>query len=79
MRQLIKMIIMIQYIYLDFNKALDRVPHLRLLNKVKAHGIDGKSLPWIKEWIVADSNELALTERNLSGGMLLVESRRGQC
>ena len=31
-------------IYLDFQKAFDKVPHQRLLLKLKAHGIeDGKS------------------------------------
>ena len=29
-------------IYLDFSKAFDKVPHQRLLHKVRAHGIGGK-------------------------------------
>ena len=40
--------IMILYIYLDFSKAFDKVPHDRLLSKVRAHGIDGKVLRWIR-------------------------------
>ena len=36
-------------VYLDFSKAFDRVPHRRLLSKVKAHGIGGKVLEWIRE------------------------------
>ncbi|XP_076034815.1 uncharacterized protein LOC143021293 [Oratosquilla oratoria] len=35
-------------IYLDFSKAFDKVPHQRLLNKIKAHGIGGKVLEWIR-------------------------------
>ena len=35
-------------IYLDFCKAFDSVPHLRLLNKLQAYGISGKLLTWIK-------------------------------
>ena len=31
-----------EIVYLDFSKAFDRVPHKRLLSKVKAHSIDGK-------------------------------------
>ena len=31
-------------IYLDFSKVFDKVPHQRLLTKVKAHGIDGYSV-----------------------------------
>ena len=31
----------VDIIYLDFQKAFDKVPHKRLLNKLKAHGIPG--------------------------------------
>ena len=34
-------------IYQDFSKAFDKVPHDRLLSKVRAHGIGGKSSPLI--------------------------------
>ena len=32
----------VDIIYLDFQKAFDKVPHKRLLNKVKDHGITEK-------------------------------------
>ena len=38
-------------IYLDFSKAFDKVPHQRLLQKVKAHGIEEKILNWIRAWL----------------------------
>jgi hypothetical protein len=38
-------------IYLDFAKAFDKVPHDRLIAKLKGHGIDGKVGIWIKEWL----------------------------
>ena len=38
-------------IYLDFAKAFDKVPIRRLLAKVKAHGVDGKVLQWITNWL----------------------------
>ena len=38
-------------IYIDFSKAFDRVPHQRLLNKLKAYKIDGKILDWIKNFL----------------------------
>ena len=38
-------------LYLDFSKAFDKVPHQRLLSKVRAHGIDGKVYDWIKAWL----------------------------
>ena len=36
--------------YLDFTKAFDKVPIMRLLYKIYAHGIPGKVLNWIKVW-----------------------------
>ena len=38
-------------IYLDFSKAFDKVPHLRLIEKFKAHSIEGNILRWIKNWL----------------------------
>jgi len=36
-------------IFLNFPKAFDKVPHMRLLEKIKAHGIGEKVLIWIKK------------------------------
>jgi len=41
----------VDVIYLDFQKAFDKVPHARLIKKLKAHGIDGKTLTWIETWL----------------------------
>ena len=38
-------------LYLDFAKAFDKVPHRRLVEKVKAHSIQGKVLNWIRSWL----------------------------
>ena len=38
-------------LYLDFAKAFDKVPHITLLMKLKAHGIDGVVLEWIQRWL----------------------------
>ena len=37
--------------FLDFQKAFDKVPHARLLSKIKEHGISGHVLFWIGEWL----------------------------
>ena len=37
-------------VYLDFQKAFDKVPHQRLLLKLKAHGIGNDVINWIEEW-----------------------------
>ena len=41
----------VDVIYLDFQKAFDKVPHQRLLIKLKAHGVDGKLLKWLEDWL----------------------------
>ena len=38
-------------IYLDFQKAFDKVPHRRLLCKLKAYGVCGQVLEWISDWL----------------------------
>ena len=35
--------------YLDFAKAFDKVPHVRLMSKIRAHGINGPVAAWIEE------------------------------
>ena len=41
----------IDSIYLDFAKAFDSVPHVRLLQKISAYGIKGKDLKWISTFL----------------------------
>ncbi len=38
----------IDTIFLDFQKAFDSVPHERLLSKLAAYGITGKTADWIR-------------------------------
>ncbi|CAM5122732.1 unnamed protein product [Eretmochelys imbricata] len=38
-------------VYLDFQKAFDKVPHQRLLRKLSCHGIRGKILSRIENWL----------------------------
>ena len=38
----------IDVVYTDFAKPFDRVPHKRLLLKMKSLGITGKTLNWVK-------------------------------
>ena len=38
-------------VYLYFQKAFDKVPHQRLLLKLKAHGIGNDIITWIEEWL----------------------------
>ena len=38
-------------VYLDFQKAFDKVPHQRLILKLKAHGIGNDVIKWIEKWL----------------------------
>ena len=38
-------------VYLDVQKAFDKMPHQRLLLKLKAHGIDNDVINWIEKWL----------------------------
>ena len=41
----------VDVVYLDFQKAFDKVPHQRLLFKLKAHGIGNDVITWIEKWL----------------------------
>ncbi len=74
-------------IYLDFQKAFDKVPHNRLLAKLRAIGIRGRLLNWIKQWLtgknrVVFNGEASKWKDLLSGvprGSILTPSVRNIC
>ncbi|PKU49317.1 rna-directed dna polymerase from mobile element jockey-like [Limosa lapponica baueri] len=41
----------VDVVYLDFSKAFDTVSHGILLEKLAAHGLDGNTLHWVKNWL----------------------------
>ncbi|KAK4822047.1 hypothetical protein QYF61_008856 [Mycteria americana] len=41
----------VDVVYLGFSKALDTVSHSILLEKLAAHGLDGHTLCWVKNWL----------------------------
>jgi len=41
----------VDIVYLDFQKAFDKVPHRRLMLKVRALGIGGRVAQWIESWL----------------------------
>ncbi|CAB3384939.1 Hypothetical predicted protein [Cloeon dipterum] len=42
-------------VFLDWVKALDKVPHQRLLTKLQHYGVDGAALKWLKSFLVSRS------------------------
>ena len=56
----------VDIVFLDFQKAFDKVPHERLALKLKAHGIDGKVLNWIKEWLRERKQRVVVNGENSS-------------
>ena len=41
----------VDVIYLDFQKAFDKVPNQRLLMKLKSHGMGNSIINWIEQWL----------------------------
>ena len=37
--------------YTDFQKAFDKVPHQRLIIKLKSHGMGNSIINWIEQWL----------------------------
>ena len=47
-------------IYCDFMKAFDKVPHERLLHKIKQYGITGNILGWIKSFLANRTQQVCI-------------------
>lgn len=50
----------VDVIYLDYKKAFDKVPHKRLLHKIKGYGIDGDILGWITDFLTDMEQEVVI-------------------
>ena len=47
-------------VYLDFRKAFDLVPHIRLLTKLKAYGVSGCLLDWVQDFLSGKKQRVVL-------------------
>ena len=47
-------------VYLDFSKAFDTVPYNILVEKLAAHGLDGRTLCWVKHWLDGQAHRVVL-------------------
>ena len=41
----------VDVVYLDFEKAFDKVPYQRLILKLKLHGMGNSIINWIEQWL----------------------------
>ncbi len=52
--------IQVDTIFLDFMKAFDRVPHKRLLKKVKGYGVTGYFLGWLQSFLTGRTQQVVV-------------------
>ena len=52
-------------IYLDFQKAFDKVPHQRLILKLKSHSMGNSIINWIEQWL-SDSRQRVVVDGEVS-------------
>ena len=52
-------------IYLDFQKAFDKVPHQRLILKLKSHGMGNSIINWIEQWLT-DRRQMVVVDGEVS-------------
>ena len=50
----------VDVVYMDFRKAFDYVPHRRLMQKVKAHGIQGRLHSWIGDFLIDRTQQVTI-------------------
>ena len=56
----------VDIVYLDFSKAFDKVPHMRLMHKLSQYGIGGVVHKWIKEWLRERKQRVVLNGKKSS-------------
>ena len=64
----------IDYLYFDFKKAFDKVPHQRLIYKAEQYGIKGEIINWIKSFINSSTQQVVLNgesseSKNMTSGI----------
>ena len=55
----------VDVIYLDFQKAFDKVPHQRLILKLKSHGMGNSIINWIEQWLT-DRRQMVVVDGEVS-------------
>ena len=68
----------VDILYLDFRKAFDKVPHKRLMAKVRSLGIIDEMGDWIEDWLSDRKQRVVINGHRLAGGRSLVVYLRAQ-
>eukprot|EP00061_Rhincodon_typus_P007818 g29885.t1 len=63
-------------VYMEFSKAFDKVPHGRLIQKIKIHGIHGDLAAWIQDWLAHRRQRVVVEGVFQARGWRLVVFRR---
>jgi len=50
----------VDVIFLNFQKTFEKVPHMRLLEKMKAHEVGGKILKWIEKLLTGKQQRVVI-------------------
>ena len=66
----------VDLVYLDCQKAFDKVPHERLILKINSHGIQGNAAKLIRNWLAGDANGYASTNPIVTGHQSHVVSHK---
>jgi hypothetical protein len=65
-------------ILLDSSKAFDKVPHQRLLLKLRHYGIRGNLLDWIKDFLSERTQRVLVEGQHSSSAKVTSEFLKGQ-
>ena len=72
----------VDIIYLYFQKAFDKVPHQRLILKLKSHGMGNSIINWIEQWLT-DRRQMVVVDGEVSSWKSVLSgtggSRGGGC
>ena len=50
----------VDIIYTDFEKAFDKVPHIRLINRLKAYGVLDAVIRWVEAFLTGRTQKIAI-------------------
>ena len=60
----------VDILYLDFRKAFDKVPHRRLMAKIRSLGIIDEVGVWIEDWLSDRKQRVVINETCLAQGWI---------